>query len=48
MLLKVIFDKTVFVNFKISNNFKQKIYETHAKQLKTPKKIHPTLWILNM
>jgi hypothetical protein len=29
MLLKVVFDKTVFVKFKISNNNKQNIDETH-------------------
>jgi hypothetical protein len=32
MLLKVhLFDKTGFVKFKISNNFKQNIDETHSK-----------------
>ncbi len=40
MLLKVVFDKTVFVEFKISNNFKQNIDETHSKQPKLPLKIH--------
>ncbi len=35
-LLEVVFDKTAFVvNFKISNNFKQKIDETYSKQPKT-------------
>jgi hypothetical protein len=29
MLLKVVFDKTAFVKFKIINNLKQKIGETH-------------------
>jgi len=46
MLLKVVFDKTVFVKFKISNKFKQKIYETHPKQPKIPRKIHTSVWIL--
>ncbi len=29
MLLKVVFDKTVFIKFKISKNFKQNIDNTH-------------------
>jgi hypothetical protein len=29
MLLKVVFDKTAFAKFKISNNFKQIVDETH-------------------
>jgi hypothetical protein len=29
MLLKVVLDKTAFLKFKISNNFKQNIDETH-------------------
>jgi hypothetical protein len=36
MLLKVVFDKTVFVKFKISNKFKQNIDETHSKTIKNP------------
>jgi len=39
MLLKVVFDKTAFVKFKISNNFKQNIDETHSKQPKIHRKI---------
>ncbi len=35
MLLKVVFDKTVFVKFKISNNFKQNIDETHPNHQKS-------------
>ncbi len=35
--------KTVFVKFKISNNFKQNIDETHSKQPKTRRKIHTSL-----
>ncbi len=31
-LLKVVLDETVFVKFKISNNFIQNIDETHSKQ----------------
>jgi hypothetical protein len=45
-LLKVVFDKTAFVKIKISNNFKQKIDETHSKQPKINRKIHTSLWIL--
>jgi hypothetical protein len=40
-----VFEKTVFVKFKISNNFKQNIDETHSKQPKINRKIHPSLWI---
>jgi hypothetical protein len=47
-LLKVIFDKTAFVKFKITNNFKQNIEETHSKQPKIHMKIHTTLWILKI
>jgi hypothetical protein len=32
--LPAVFDKTAFDKFKISNNFKQNIDETHSKQLK--------------
>ncbi len=39
-------DKTAFVKFKISNNFKQSIDETHSKQPKILRKIHTSLWIL--
>ncbi len=35
MLLKVVFDKTVFVKFRISNNFKQKIDKTHQNNKKS-------------
>jgi hypothetical protein len=31
MLLKVVFGKTEFVKFKISNNFYQNVDETHSK-----------------
>ncbi len=48
MLLKVVFDKTVFVKFKISNKFKQNIDETHSKQPKLPMKIHTSKWILKI
>ncbi len=43
-LLKVVFDKTSFVKFKISmidNQLKQNIDKTHSKQLKIHRKIHP-------
>jgi hypothetical protein len=46
MLLKVVFDKTPFVKFRISNNFKQNIDgKTHSKQPKIHRKI---LWILKI
>ncbi len=32
MLMKVVFVKIAFVKFKISNNFKENIDETHSKQ----------------
>jgi hypothetical protein len=41
MLLKVVFHKIAFVNFKISDNLKQKIDETHSKQPKTTGKSIP-------
>ncbi len=46
VLLKVVFDKTLLVKFKISNYFKQNIDETHSKQPKIHRKIHTGLWIL--
>ncbi len=45
MLLKVFFHKTWFVKFKISNNLKQNIDETHSKQPKIYRKIHTSLWV---
>ncbi len=48
MLLKVNFDKTAFVKFKISNNLKQNIDDTHSKQPKIHRKIHTSLWILKI
>jgi hypothetical protein len=36
MLMKDVFDKTGVVKFKISNNFKENIDETHSKQPKVP------------
>jgi hypothetical protein len=36
-------DKTAFVKFKISNNFKQNIDETLPKQPKIQRKIHTSL-----
>ena len=35
MLLEVVFDKTVFVKFRISNNFKQNIDKTHQNNKKS-------------
>jgi hypothetical protein len=48
MLLKVFFDKTAVVKFRISNNYKQNIDETHAKQPKIHRKIQTSLWILKI
>ncbi len=48
MLPKVVFDKTAFVKFKISNNFKQNIDETDSKQKKIHRNIHTSLWILKI
>ncbi len=48
MLPKVVFAKTEFVKFKISNNFKQNIGETDSKQPKIHRKIHTNLWILKI
>jgi hypothetical protein len=48
MLLKVVFDKTAFVKFKISNNFKQNVDEIHSKQPIMHSKIHTSLWILKI
>jgi hypothetical protein len=45
MLPKVVFDKTAFVKFKISNTFKQHIDGTHSKQPKIHGEIHTSLWI---
>jgi hypothetical protein len=45
MLVKVIFDKTAFVKFKFSNNFKQNIDKTHLQQPKIHMKIHTSLCI---
>ncbi len=48
MILKVPYDKTAFVKFKIINNFEQNIDETHSKQPKIYEKIHTSLWILKI
>ncbi len=48
MLLKVVFDKTAFVKFKISKNLKQNIDETHSKRPKIYRKMHSSLWILKI
>jgi hypothetical protein len=40
-LLKIVFAKTVFVKFNISNNFKQNIEETLSKQQKSTGKSIP-------
>jgi hypothetical protein len=41
---RVVFDKTAFVKFKISYNFKQNIDKTDFNQ----PKIHASLWILKI
>ncbi len=41
MLPKVVFDKTAFVEFKISKKFKQNIVETDLKQPKSIRKSIP-------
>jgi hypothetical protein len=41
VLQKVVFDKTSFVKFKISNNFQQNIDETYSKQRKSIGKYIP-------
>jgi hypothetical protein len=46
MLLKVIFEKAVFVKFKISKKFQQNIDETNPKLPKINRKIHTSLCIL--
>jgi hypothetical protein len=48
MLPKIVFDKTAFVKFKISNNFKQNIYETDSKQPNIHRKIHTSLWVFKI
>jgi hypothetical protein len=48
MFLKIIFDKAVFVKFKISNNFKQNIVEKHSKQPEILRKIYTSLCILKI
>jgi hypothetical protein len=45
MVLKVVFDKTAFVKFKISNTFKKNTDVTHSKQPRICRKIHTSLWI---
>jgi hypothetical protein len=42
------FDKTAFVKFKVSNNLKENIDDTHSKQPKIHRKIHTKLWILKI
>jgi hypothetical protein len=48
MLRNIVFDKTVFVKFKISNYLKQNIDERDSKQPKIHRKIHTHLWILKV
>ncbi len=43
---KVVFDKTVFVKFKISHSFKQNIDETDSKQPKSIGKFIPAYGFL--
>jgi hypothetical protein len=48
MVPKVVCGKTVLVKFKINNNFKQNIEETHSKQPEIHRKFHTNLWILDI
>jgi hypothetical protein len=48
MLLKVGFDKTGFGKFNISNNFKHNNDESHSKQPNIYRKIHTSLWVLEI
>ena len=48
MLPKIVYDKTDFVRFKISDNFKQNINKADSKQPKIHRKIHTSLWILKI
>jgi hypothetical protein len=48
MLPKVVFDKTMFVKFKISNNLKQNIDETNSKQKKSIGKSIPAYGFKNL
>jgi hypothetical protein len=48
MLPKVVFDKTLLVKFKVSNNSKQNIDETDSKQPKIHRKIHSSSEILKV
>jgi hypothetical protein len=46
--LKAVFDKTAFVKFIISNNFKQNMHKTHSKLPKIHWEIHTSLWIFEI
>ncbi len=46
LLPKVVFNKTVFVQFNINNYFKQIFDETDSKQPEIHRKFHTNLWIL--
>jgi hypothetical protein len=48
MLLKVVFDKTAFVELKITNYFKQNIDETDSKQPKSIGKSIPAYGFLKI
>jgi hypothetical protein len=48
MPLNIVFDEAAIAQFRISNNFKQNIDETHSKQPKIHRKIHTSLWILEI
>jgi hypothetical protein len=48
MLPKVVFDKTAFVEFNLSNSIKQNIDETDSKQPKIHRTIHISPWISKM
>ncbi len=46
MPLKVVFDKTVIIKFKINNNFKQNFDKTYSKQPKIHRKSMPAYGFL--
>jgi hypothetical protein len=46
VLPKVVFDKTAFVKFKISNNFNQNIDKTDSNPIH--RKIYTSLWVFTI
>jgi hypothetical protein len=48
MLPNVVFDKTAFVKFKISNNLTQTLMKQIQNNQKSIRKIHASLWTLKI